>query len=247
MTTTETESPGAEIAVTPELEAATKAVLAQVASGKISLTDVLKALVPDHNDRLPAPANVPLPAKITEKQKKALERLTEVYGKVVPTERRALQPTEIEALGHERETLDEIAKMAKARIENIRTTVYNHLDVEVEAEDALWVSDAEAPLRDDKGFYIRSGEVTTPDLDGRFTREEREGSPTVTVEGLQAAKEAGFLSHAEFLACTRQVRLVDENGIIDAIRKNPAVLRALAQATTPGKKATSHYYRPKKS
>ena len=71
---------------------------------------------------------MPLPKVITRAQQEALATLPSVYGKVTPDESRILTSEEIKALYVERKTLDQAAKLAKARTEDIRTIVLNHLD-----------------------------------------------------------------------------------------------------------------------
>ena len=100
----------------------------------MSMTDLLKALAPAPVSE-PSPAKVPAPRKITEKQRAAIERMPEVYGQVVPSERRALTSNEVRSLLDERVTLDEVKKAATARLEDITLIAHNHLDVEVEEEE----------------------------------------------------------------------------------------------------------------
>lgn len=221
-----------------DLEVLATTAIRKITEGEIDLQAILKTITPA--PAAPAlPAAPPLPAVITEDQRKALDRLHEVFGKVVPTDRRALQPAEVTALVDERMTLDEIEKLASKRKEGIRTAVCNHLDVEAE-EDGNIPEDA---TRDKDGHYVLPGKVPAPDLGKAFSREVRAGTPHITADGLKALVDSGDLSHEDYLEMTTQVRVVDENKIMLRLRKNPDLVRALQKATTPVGKTASVYLR----
>lgn len=215
--------------------------LAEINKGSVTLADLLKALSPPQQSE-PVPAVLPTPAEITTKQREAMARIPEVFGQVVPTERRALQPVEVSALVREKQTLDEITKMAANRLGDITVTVHNHLDVVV--EDTL-IAGQEPPLRDEKGHYIKAGKAPGPDVEHQFSRETRAAAASLPVENLKALEDSGDITHEDFLALTRQVRVVDEMNVIAALKKKPSLITAIAKATVPGKQGTSVYLRKK--
>lgn len=223
-------------------EALVRQVVAKIEDGAVSLSDLLK-IVAAKPDPLPVPEHLPLPAQITPDQRKALERLPEVFGRVVPVERCSLQPVEVKALHVERETLDEIEKMAAKRKEGIRTAVCNHLDVLFERTQA---EEAQAAPRDKDGHYVVAGKTPIPDSDKCFSREVRGGAVALSPALLQALVEAGELEHDDYLAMTTQERVLDENKVMLRLKKKPNLVSVLAKATTVGHSTASLYVRKQK-
>lgn len=209
------------------VEAVKRQVVAALDSGTVSLSDLLKiAAAPP--DPLPVPVALPLPAQITDKQREALEQLPKVYGKVVPIERRMLEPVEIKALYDERVTLDQIEKMASDRKTAIRTTVLNHHDVGFEQSGG-------SAERDKDGHYIAPAAVPIPDTDQCFSVEVRAGQASITADALKALVDAGELEHDDYLEMTTQTRYVDEDKVRLKLRKKPELVAALGKATTMGR------------
>lgn len=219
------------------LDVLVKAAMDKIEGGSISLKDVLIALSPAQVSA-DAPAILPVPTQITAAQHQAVEKVSKVFGQVVPVERRTLSSTEIAALVEEKETLDELKKMAEGRQENIRITVFNHFDVE--AED---MGTAEGVLRDSNGFYILGGEARgEPDTPKKFTREVRQGSPTLNASALKALAddpEVEDFTHEDYLKMTTQTRVFDESKVILAMKKNPTLAVAISKAINPGNKTNS--------
>ncbi len=192
----------------------------KVAAGTIKLPDVWKALaVPEAAE---VETQAPLPAVITDTQKAALAKLTKVFGKVVPTEVRALTDDEVTDLMDERLTLDEVEKLAKDRKAVIRTTVLNHIDTETEEE---------VP-RDKEGHVLRAAKVDDPAHGKSFSWEMRKHGGALDPEGLLALVEAGTIERSTYLAMTTQVRVVDENKVMLELKKHPELIDALGDAIT---------------
>jgi hypothetical protein len=210
-------------------------------SGTLDLKELLGEIAPAPKP-FPAPSQVPLSRVITATQQVAIDSLPEVFGKVVPTERRELEVKEIPLLMQERLTLDQVSKMANERIEDIKVIVHNHLDSEVEQEFQSQEEQDSAP-RDAKGYYVHPGKV--PDLESgkAFTREVREASPSLDAEALKALVDDGDLDHDQYLSMTTQTRVLDEAKVLLAVRKHPELVKALAMATRPGGKTTAIYVR----
>jgi hypothetical protein len=211
-----------------EVALVTTATREKIEAGTITMADLVKEIAP----AAPAeevPENIPLPAQITSEQRAALERLAEVFGSVEPTERRALEPTEIRSLIEERLTLDEIEKMASGRKDSIKRSVHNHLDVVAEREG----STANAS-RHVEGHYILGGKTGGHGASKQFVREVREQKPKFVASNLTRLVDEGVLDRADYLAMTTQVRVVDEHKIMLLLKKRPDLLSVLVKATEPG-------------
>jgi hypothetical protein len=210
-----------------------KTALAKLTEG-VTYKDLVAILAPKAA-ALAVPAEPPLPAVITDDQKAALERLPEVFGSVVPVERRDLLPSEASKLLEERDVLKKIATMAADREQAIRTTVLNAHDVRLE-ESGEDLSDVE---RDKDGHYIRKGEVRAESGAGqRFSVEARSGSASVNpdlLRALAADENEPWFTHDDYLKMTTQTRVFDEEKTMIALRTNPALLKALRHATVPGR------------
>lgn len=242
-TTETTDTPAAsEAAPTPEAALAeiTSQVVAEINKGSLTFADLLKALSPQQQSE-PVPAVIPTPKAITPKQTAAMEKVSDVYGKVVPTERRALAPVEIGSLIEEKQTLDEVKKMATSRLEDVTVTIHNHLNVVLEE-----AGQTDGVLLDGKGNYIAEGRAGSPDHEQEFAREVKNYAASLDEAGLKNAEALGMLSHEDYLAMTRQVRVVDETRVMALLSKKPEVLRAIQFATVPGKKGTAVALRKRK-
>ena len=218
------------------------AVERQLADGQIvSLADLKKALA-QPAVQPPAPAKVPLPKQITAAQRDALEILPTVFGRVVPTEKRLLQPTELTDLHTERQTLDVVEKMAAARKADIRTAVVNHFDVQA--------GEAEGAFRDSEGHVLTAAKAPIPGTDQAFSWEVRDGSGgDITDQALQdlVKNPDSSFTHDDYLAMTSQVRVVDEPKLLLHLRKHPELAAELAKAITPkGAPVGSFYVRSAK-
>lgn len=223
-----------------ELELLVKAAIEKVNQGTITLKDVLVALSPAQKS---AEITVlPVPQQITEGQRAAVEKVSEVFGQVVPIKRRELTSAEVNSLIEEKETLDELKKMAESRMGNIRITVHNHMDIEAEKADLV----KEETLRSDQGYFILGAKLRgTPDTPKQWSREVRQTSPSLNTVGLQALEDDPDVDfdHDDFLAMTTQTRVVDENKVMMALKKNPQLVMALHEAVVPGSKSASLYLR----
>lgn len=214
-----------------------QAVSKLVEDEEVSLDVILKTLAPKNHQDV-APADAPLPVRITKKQREALDQLPSVFGSVVPVERRLLQEEEVTSLIEERMTLDEVGKLAADRKESIRTTIFNHLDVEAEESGVTEVVDE----RDDRGHYKIPGQVHSPDHAKMFSREIRDQAPAISIAVLEElADDPDYpqFTRDDFLAMTTQTRVIDENKIMIRLRKSPGLVEAIALATVPGKRVAS--------
>lgn len=212
----------------------------KVADGTVvKMSDLLTTLVPGAQGA-ERPAKIPMPAAIKDDERKAIERLPEVFGKVVPTERRALQPVEVDALVEEKTVLDKIKKMVETRVANIRVTVYNHFDVEAESQPGFKPDEV---MYDKDGHYILDGVATvSPSTTQTFKRETRGGAPTISEADLKALvdnPDFPDFTHEDYLAMTAPIRVVDENKFMLHLKKKPSLLAAVKAATKPGNKTSA--------
>lgn len=214
------------------IEALEAQVVERLRGGVVDLSEILTLVSPGYVSP-PAPAKLPLPAVITDEQRAALERFTEVFGSVVPTERRALTEAEGDALLHERAVIVEVKKLAESREADIKTTVHNAMDVDFEA---TFDPDADLPegvYRNKDGHYVVEGEVHGGG-DTAFRRGVRAGKDVLDVAALQALADdpdEPCITHAEYLAMTTQTRVVDENKVMLALKSKPHLIEAIRRAT----------------
>lgn len=224
---TEAPEPPAEASPTADLEQVVRLVVDRINDGSLSFGDLLKHLAPPPPTPV-VPAHAPVPAHITDEQRLAINKLDTVFGKVVPTDRRKLQPVEVTALVEEKRTLDQLKKLAEDRHEGMRTTIFNHLDIE--AEEAGVASDTTP--RDKRGHYVLPGEALgAPGTGKRFTREVREGSPSLDAEALKKLVGSLDFTNDDYLEMTTQTRLVDEHKVMLALKKKPSLIQVIKAAT----------------
>jgi hypothetical protein len=212
-------------------------IVAAVNSGSITWEELAKALVRQRPAETPVlPTKLPLPAHINDDQIKALTRLLEIYGSVVPAVRRELEPKERAALMEERLTLDVVGNMVEGRKDGIRTSVLNHLDVSKDHGGPP----LEGVATDKDGHYLADSKdvVPVPDSDKVFSWETSRREPTideVRLEALAEDPDVPEFTHADWLAMTVQTRAFDEHKAMTHLKKNPALLSAVARAAQPGR------------
>jgi hypothetical protein len=199
----------------------------------VTSEDVNSALATIVSDQLSAGATSattpPTPTTISEAEREALSRLPEVFGRVAPEAPAPLSSLEADALLVERTLLGTIEKLVKTRKDDIRAIVNNALDAALAESGEV---DDDTP-RDAHGWCLVPGEVAG-DTEGRFVRTVRRGSVSVDLDRLQQLAddpECNLLTHEDWLALTRQTRVFDEAKAALALRDNPELLRALAEAT----------------
>jgi hypothetical protein len=227
---------------TPEskaLEAIPQEALDGVNKGSITWSNLAKLLVRDRTTEVvPKPVKLPLPANISEDQILAMKRLLEIFGSVVPTARRALEPRERASLMEERQVIDTVATMAETRKDGIRTTVLNHNDVTKEhANGGKPLDDASI---DKDGHYLADDKdiVTVPDSDKVFSWETSRFEPEINLAKLKALAEDDNVpefTHADWLAMTEQTRVWDEHKTMAHLKRHPQLLAIIARAAEPAK------------
>ena len=171
---------------------------------------------------------------ITPKVAAALAELPAVFGSVVPTERRRLTAEELDSLLTERQTMDTILKLVKDRKDSsIRTTILNHIDVELEGR--LTPEQLAEIDRDADGHYYHDEKVTVPDTGKAFSWEITDGSSVLSHDKLKELDQAGLIDHDLYLEITEPVRVVNEQKLLLAMSKQPEeVLGIVRAASVPG-------------
>lgn len=187
---------------------------------------------------------------VTPKLRNALKLLPAVFGKVQPAEARELSPDELVAVTDEATTIQSMAKDLGARLKAIQATIRNHQDAQAEkdgtAEGKTRVADGVAA-----GHYLLGtpGQPYVTEVEGYETGWQQryvKGESAPDFDLLLGLYESGKITRPEFLSFTREVRVLDENKMATAIRKNPGRgLQILALITRKGAPSAS-LYAPKK-
>lgn len=220
-----------------EVERLIQTAIERVNAGSLSYSQLLDFVA------RPAPAVVSgtkpsLPAQITAKELAALARVADVFGSVLPTEVRALQPDEVSALLDEREVLKVIEKMVKTRLGDtgIRNTVLNDNDARIRErsdEEEL----AKLPRTKDGHFVVPDKLRGEPGSESCFSLERSEGTVQMDPEVLRALAadpEVDWFDHKDFLAMTEPTRVFSAERAMLLIKKRPELIRAVREATVRG-------------
>lgn len=182
------------------------------------------------------PKKPPVVPEITEQHIEALRRLPDLYGKVVPKSDRPLTAKELAAIVEERQTIDLVLKLLGARKDDsIRETLANHLD-----HLYYKAHPGEEPPTDPKGHVAVKGapenEVLVKGTTYKVARSVSGGKRALTYNDVVALKEQGTISQEQFDAITREVpapptpRMLDEEGLVNAMKGDPMLAYTLAQA-----------------
>jgi hypothetical protein len=207
-----------------------------------SLTDALKTLANRKPAASPQKASeAPRVVPVSPEAFDAISRLSDELRAVeLPSERRSLTVQERVALME----LADDAKKAKQATEDavaaVKTAVFNHFDVGLEEdEDAL-------PL-DAKGeHYLVAEELPVPGTGKKFVRQLAESAPQISAPKIKKLWDEGKISRSVYYRITRQPvvpREVDEEGLLDELKRNPELFSVLGEAITPGRVTASFWIR----
>jgi hypothetical protein len=225
--------PFSDLAERPEIKALVTQGMTQVTTGKMTLADLFQAIAAKPDPAVPD-KKPPVPLPLNEKQKEALKRLPDVFGKVIVTADRALTKAERAALVEERQVIDTLLAPLKARKEeSIREVLANDLDNHLTDEQK-----AEA-RRDTRGHYAVKQEIAAEGTGLKVQRSVAGGKPTLTIRHIEALHVEGKIDRPTYLAITKKPdlpRVMDEDGLHKAIQKDPRLfflLGSVAEPTTP--------------
>lgn len=235
MTATQ-ENPVTDPTKDPEVGALVKAGMAQIAKGKITLADLFQSIIAKSDTSVPD-KRPPVPPALTEEQKEALNRLPEVYGKVVVTADRALRPQERAALVEERQVIDTLlAPLKKRKDESIREVLSNDFD------NMLSEEQREGARLDTKGHFAVKQEQPVEGTGLKVQRIVSGGKPNLTIDHVEALHAEGKIDRKTYLAITKKPdvpRVLDEAGLHQAIQKDPRLFFLLGSVAEPTMPTTS--------
>jgi hypothetical protein len=186
------------------------------------------------------PHKTPKVVAVPPRQKAALKHLArDLDGFELPSERRTLTEAEQRSMVLMTHDAKAAAKAVSAATAAIKTAVFNHFDVTLESDNDI----EDLPYDEASGHYLVDCELLVEGTGLKFTRELRQGSPDLTHEHLLALYEDGKLTRDEYLKATRQVRVVDEDGVMKVIRNRPDILADIEEVIEPGKVTASFWVR----
>jgi hypothetical protein len=246
---TDTETAGTAVA-----QQVAEAALARMQDAKpwtvADLAKILAGPAPEIAQDAPFPA-APPKVNITVGLKAALRKLPSVFGVVTPTEHRKLEQDELRRLTEEVVVIETIKSQLGDRLEAAKEAVRHHMDFL--GDDAL--KGGGELLRVAEGVAKGHVIVASPGTPFKLQVEGAEdpweqryvaGKPSVVGTKIPSLEKHGAITHAEALACTREVRVFDEDKLAGLIRKNPErgveILRLLTSVSAP----SASLYAPKK-
>jgi hypothetical protein len=202
-----------------------------------TLTDVLKA----ERGRLavdPPQKETPLPTSVTLDEE-TVAAATVVGVKLaqvqLPRKRRSLNEAELKSLTEALITVLKVRSGAKTAEDKIKQIFQTHAD-SVALVDGL---PDETTKRNKDGFFVLE-DTTSMAVDGlpkKVVRTVVEPTPVLTEAEIAHLEKIGVLSHAEYLKATRPARVIDEDGVLDLIRKRGHDLAVVLAAHAKSEKA----------
>lgn len=244
---------------------ATTAAQQQLANPDATLNDVVAAIAasidsPLLPERIPFP-KLPNKIELTPEAKAAMRDLAAYFSSVDLDQRRTLSVEELSLLGKEEAMILAIVTPLAKRAKAIREIVHVHMDVDAE-EQGVAVPKAvlgpngetivPATPRDQHGHYLLAKPqdahvVGVPNSNQEWQQQFGQGAPVVNYSELEAMVDSGEIDNADYLAMTRQVRVIDESKVWEFIRKNKVRgLKILAKLVTKPAPSASMYRRDKK-
>lgn len=236
--------------------------LAQVAPGVLSLVKGHEQwTVADLADKLAAPVKelpvtepfpkLPKPVTFANTLKAALHSLPKVFGKFTPTERRKLESAELSALTEEALAISAAAKPMAERLKAIQEIVRHHMDFVAEDRGLAGKDTKRVASGVAKGHYLVAApekpfEVGVEGYEGVWQQRYTSGGTAQDQTILEKLEAEGTITRKEYLDFTSEVRVLNQEKIAAAIRRNPErALQILAAITTRSAPGAS-LYAPKK-
>jgi hypothetical protein len=222
--------------------------------------ETLAAQVAPDLQRVPAPEAQqfpPLPkhVELTDEVKRALKRLPDMFNSVEPETRRSLAQTELDLLTLEQSVISMIGAALLARQEAIKETIRHHMDVAAEEKGLAVAADKTDPAtgtvivpatpRDQNGHYLLAGPKDPHQVQAGpvlWSQEYSAPTPKANDGALQTAFRDGSVTREEYLAVSRETRVLDQEKTRAYIRKNPERGLAILRRVTVGGKPKSSLY-----
>ena len=220
----------------PQIRSLVQQGMEKVREGKIRLADLFDQIAKREDPEVPD-KRPPVSPSLTEKQTKALERLPQVYGRVVVTADRKLTTKELTTLVEEREIISTIlTPLEKRKTETIREILSNHLDHLVPEEERP------SARKDRKGHFAVKQEVSVEGTGKKVQRSVSGGKPVLSIQHIEDLHAQGQIDRKTYLAITRKPdlpRVLDEDGLHKAIQKDPRLFFLLGSVATPTNPTTT--------
>lgn len=241
-------------------------VLASVEPGKTwtvaQLADALAGPAPEIPEAEPFPAPA-APVTCTPKVRKALADLPALLGKVNVSERRMLTPAELEKVTREAVAINAVTTPLGKRSDTISEMIRAHQDIQAEkagqATPAAVVrggrimraATQRVPSGVARGHYLLAEpeapfETPVEGFDDRWQQRFISGKASLSLDRLKGLEADGTITRDEYLSFTRETRVIDEEKIAAAIRKNPGRALAIMREITTRSAARASLYPPKK-
>jgi hypothetical protein len=217
-------------------------VRAALSKVKATVTDVLNAAKPQKDLVTLAETPIPGSAALNEEAEEAVSRVGKLLAELdLPDRRRMLTRDELETLTRTYVEWDKASKGLAASREQIKAAIFNHFDA-VAAHDGKIDLDTQHTK---EGWAIVEDKTSAvvPGLDVKLTREVAGGKTELDVDRLRDLVEDEVIEQEDFLALTRQIRVVDEARALEWLRKNPGRAHLLLEGTRTGSARASLYLR----
>lgn len=200
-----------------------------------TLEDVLKAvraaLIPSApTGDTPLPKSVALTPEVLQTLKTLGSTLADL---TVPTTRRQLTEDELEPATIALEDLTRVKSALEGVDKRLKQIWQTNFDA-VAMRDRK-VTDATNFNKD--GFFVLedTGSAAVEGLGKKVVRIPVYPTAVLTAEALAELEADGFINHTEYLAATKPVRVLDEDGVMTLVRERPGLLPTLAAAAVSEK------------
>lgn len=231
-------SESTEVTPTPQLSGV-RAALSRV---KATVTDVLNAAKPQKDLVTLAETPIPQSAALNEDAEEAVSKVAKLLSELdLPDRRRMLTKDELETLTRTYIEWDKASKGLDRSRDQIKAAIFNHFDA-VAAHDGKIDLDTQH-TKEGWAIVEDKASAAVPGLDFKLTREVAGGKTELDLDRLRDLVEDEIISQEDFLALTRQIRVVDENRALEWLRKNPERAHLLLEGTKTGSARASMYLR----
>lgn len=260
--TTATDAPGTALA-----QVAPGALALAMGNKRFTIGDLVDLLgrqpaapVPVTKEPFPKPAPV---VQMTDALTGALGAMPVLFGKLQVTERRVLTAAEIKQLTDETIAINLVGDQIGKRKEAIALAMRHHADCRAEAD---YLAHPYSVTRGGKLIHEATPRVGAGKAAGHYALATPGNPVEIPVEGYQdpwriqyTSGSSGMagrklddllaeekITRAEYLSFTRQVRVLDDGKIAEALKANPGRTLEIMAAITETGQAGASTYSPKK-